>query len=145
MLDFVAHPLVEPSWVAAHLDGGDVRVVDARWRGDGAGRELYRQGHLPGAVHLDWQRDLSWTDERGVGYLLLPPKPFVAVMLWQSTHREQKRCKGVCSRSCTVHSMSSLRGCGDRWSIPKQVNMVRSLCRVDREERLGKDLRKSRR
>ncbi len=80
MLDFVAHPLVEPSWLAAHLHDGDVRVVDARWRGDGTSRELYRQGHLPGAVHLDWQRDLSWTDERGVGYLLLPPEPFAAVM-----------------------------------------------------------------
>jgi 3-mercaptopyruvate sulfurtransferase SseA len=52
----------------------------ARWRGDGTSRELYRQGHLPGAVHLDWQHDLSWTDERGVGYLLLPPEPFAAVM-----------------------------------------------------------------
>ena len=80
MLDFVAHPLVEPSWLAAHLYDGDLRVVDARWRGDGTGRELYRQGHLPGAVHLDWQHDLSWTDELGVGYLLLPPEPFAAVM-----------------------------------------------------------------
>ena len=79
MLDFVAHPLVEPSWVAAYLDD-DVRVVDARWRGDGTSRELYRQGYLPGAVHLDWQRDLSWTDERGVEYLLLQPEPFAAVM-----------------------------------------------------------------
>jgi 3-mercaptopyruvate sulfurtransferase SseA len=76
MLGFVAHPLVEPSWLAAHLHDGDVRVVDARWRGDGTSRELHRQGHLPGAVHLDWQRDLSWTDERGVGYLLLPPEAF---------------------------------------------------------------------
>jgi len=80
MLDFVAHPLVEPSWLAEHLADGDVRVVDARWRGDGTSRELYLRGHLPGAVHLDWQRDLSWVDERGVGYLLLPPEPFAAVM-----------------------------------------------------------------
>src|SRR5947209_10896604 len=80
MLDFVAHPLIEPSWLAAHLHDGDVRVVDARWRGDGTGRELYRRGHLPGAVHLDWQRDLSWTDGWGVGYLLLPPERFAAVM-----------------------------------------------------------------
>jgi thiosulfate/3-mercaptopyruvate sulfurtransferase len=59
MLDFVAHPLVETSWLAAHLDDGDVRVVDARWRGDGTSQELYRQGHLPGAVHKakreDWR------------------------------------------------------------------------------------------
>jgi thiosulfate/3-mercaptopyruvate sulfurtransferase len=80
MLDFFAHPLVEPSWLAAHLTDGDLRVVDARWRGDGTGRDVYRQGHLPGAVHLDWQRDLSWTDERGVGYLLLPPERFATAM-----------------------------------------------------------------
>lgn len=30
MLDFVAYPLVEPSWLAAHLADGDVRVIDAR-------------------------------------------------------------------------------------------------------------------
>ena len=53
MLDFVAYPLIEPSWLAAHLADGDIRVVDARWRGDGTSRELYRQGHLPGAVHLE--------------------------------------------------------------------------------------------
>ena len=41
MLDLVAHPLGEPFWVAAHLDDGDVRVIDARWRGDGTSRELY--------------------------------------------------------------------------------------------------------
>lgn len=78
MLDFLAQPLVEPSWLAAHLADGAVRVVDARGLADGTSRELYRQGHLPGAVHLDWQCDLSWTDERGVGYLLLPPEPFAA-------------------------------------------------------------------
>jgi thiosulfate/3-mercaptopyruvate sulfurtransferase len=80
MLDCVAQPLVEPTWLAAHLQDEDVCVIDARWRGDGTGRELYRQGHLPGAVHLDWQRDLSWTDGRGVGYLLLPPERFAAVL-----------------------------------------------------------------
>lgn len=76
MLDFVAYSLVEPSWVAAHLDDGDMRVVDARGLGDGTGRKLYQQGYLPGAVHLDWQCDLSWVDGRGVGYLLLPPAPY---------------------------------------------------------------------
>jgi len=80
MLDFSAHPLVETAWLAAHLSDGDLCIVDARWRGDGTSRGLYQQGHLPGAVHLDWQRDLSWTDERGVGYLLLPPDPFAAIM-----------------------------------------------------------------
>src|SRR5712692_8695441 len=80
MIDFSAHPLVETAWLAAHLEDDDLRIVDARWRGDGSSRELYQHGHLPGAIHLDWHRDLSWTDERGVRNLLLPPEPFAAVM-----------------------------------------------------------------
>jgi 3-mercaptopyruvate sulfurtransferase SseA len=65
MIDFSAHPLVETAWLAAHLSDADVRIVDARWRGDGTSRELYQHGHLPGAIHLDWYHDLSWTDARG--------------------------------------------------------------------------------
>ena len=80
MIDFSAHPLVETAWLAAHLEDGDLRIVDARWRGDGTSRELYQRGHLPGAVHLDWHTDLSWTNERGVRNLLLPPESFAAVM-----------------------------------------------------------------
>ena len=80
MLDCVAHPLVETSWLAAYLVDGDVRVVDARGLGDGTSRGFYQQGHLPGSVHPDWQRDLSWADGRAVGYLLLPPEPFAGVM-----------------------------------------------------------------
>jgi thiosulfate/3-mercaptopyruvate sulfurtransferase len=80
MMDFSAHPLVEAAWLEAHLSDDDLRIVDARWRGDGTSRELYQRGHLPGAVHLDWHRDLSWTDSRGVRDLLLPPEPFAAVM-----------------------------------------------------------------
>ena len=80
MLDLSAHPLVETAWLAEHLSHEHVRVVDARWRGDGTSRALYRQGHLPGAVHVDWQQDLSYTDERGVGYLLLGSDRFATVM-----------------------------------------------------------------
>jgi len=80
MIDFSAHPLVETTWLAAHLSDSNVRIVDARWRGDGSSRELYQRGHLPGAIHLDWHADLSWTNERGVRDLLLPPEPFATVM-----------------------------------------------------------------
>ena len=80
MLDFSTHPLVETAWLAAHLSDADVCIVDARWRGDGTSRELYQRGHIPGAIHLDWYHDLSWTDARGVRNLLLPPEPFMAVM-----------------------------------------------------------------
>jgi len=80
MFDFVNRPLVETEWLAAHLSEPHLRVVDARWRGDGASRDLYRAGHIPGAVHLDWQRDLGYTRE-GVRDLLLPPDRFAELMV----------------------------------------------------------------
>ncbi len=80
MINFSEQPLVETEWLAEHLSDSRLRLVDARWRGDGSGREVYLAGHIPGAVHLDWQCDLSWTDERGVRDLLLPPEQFAAAM-----------------------------------------------------------------
>jgi 3-mercaptopyruvate sulfurtransferase SseA len=80
MIDFSTHPLVEAAWLAAHLSDADVCIVDARWRGDGTSRELYRRGHIPGAIHLDWFQDLSWTDARGVRNLLQPLEPFATVI-----------------------------------------------------------------
>jgi thiosulfate/3-mercaptopyruvate sulfurtransferase len=80
MTPYETSPLVETAWLAEHLSDDDVRIVDARWRGDGSSSDLYRQGHILGAIHLDWYHDLSWTDARGVRNLLLPPEPFVAAM-----------------------------------------------------------------
>lgn len=88
-LDFTTHPLVETDWLAAHLTEPDLRVVDARWRGDGSSRKLYRAGHIPGAVHLDWHLDLSHTVE-GVRDLLLPPDQFAAVMATAGIGAETK-------------------------------------------------------
>ncbi|MBE7471911.1 MAG: sulfurtransferase [Anaerolineae bacterium] len=79
MFDFVNHPLVETEWLAVHLGGSKLRVVDARWRGDGSSRDLYKAGHIPDAVHLDWQFDFGYTRE-GVRDLLLPPDRFAEVM-----------------------------------------------------------------
>lgn len=80
MIDFSDQPLVETEWLAKNLTDSNLRIVDMRWRGDGSGREVYEAGHIVGAIHLDWQRDLGWTDERGVRDLLLPPGRFGAVM-----------------------------------------------------------------
>ena len=71
--------LVDTNWLAEHLDDPGLRIVDARWRGDESSRALYRQGHLPGAVHLDWHFDLNTTID-GVRDLLLPPQDFKRVM-----------------------------------------------------------------
>ncbi len=81
----LSSPLVSTTWLSDALEAEkewpSLRVVDARWRGDGSSsRELFRQGHISTAVHLDWQLDLGWTDPRGVRDLLLPPAEFKEVM-----------------------------------------------------------------
>lgn len=50
------HPemLVDTDWVAAHLDDPDVRVVESN-----EDPLLYPSGHVPGAVEIDWTRDLN--------------------------------------------------------------------------------------
>lgn len=53
--------LVDTAWLAGRLSAPGLRIVDVRWYLDPArkGREAYRAGHLPGAVFLDTERDLS--------------------------------------------------------------------------------------
>ena len=71
--------LVNTGWLAAHLTDPGLRIIDARWRGDESSRALYNQGHIPGAVHLDWHIDLNTTID-GVRDMLLPPQEFQDVM-----------------------------------------------------------------
>jgi thiosulfate/3-mercaptopyruvate sulfurtransferase len=54
-------PLVSTDWLAGHLRDPDLRVVDVRWYLDPSrrGRDAYRAGHIPGAVFLDVDDDLS--------------------------------------------------------------------------------------
>ena len=80
MIDFSEYPLVETDWLAEHLLDSKLRIVDMRWRADGSGRKVYEAGHIPGAIHLDWQHDLNWTDKRGIRDLLLPSERFATVM-----------------------------------------------------------------
>jgi thiosulfate/3-mercaptopyruvate sulfurtransferase len=52
--------LVSTTWLAAHLRSAHVRIIDARWYHDGRkGVDAYRAGHVPGAIHLDVDGDLS--------------------------------------------------------------------------------------
>ena len=53
-------PIVSVGWLADHLDDPALRVADVRWSLTGrSGRERYADGHLPGAIFLDLDRDLS--------------------------------------------------------------------------------------
>jgi thiosulfate/3-mercaptopyruvate sulfurtransferase len=51
-----AHPesLVSTEWVAQHLNDPKVRIVESN-----EDVLLYDTGHIPGAVHVDWRRDLN--------------------------------------------------------------------------------------
>lgn len=73
-------PLVSGEWLAAHL--AEVRVVDARWYLDGrSGRAAYDCGHLPGAVWLDVDTDLSAPASVADGRHPLPsPAMFAAAL-----------------------------------------------------------------
>lgn len=53
--------LVTTGWLARHLGEPDLRIVDVRWYLDPArrGRDAYAAGHIPGAVFLDVDADLS--------------------------------------------------------------------------------------
>ena len=67
-----AHPevLVDTDWLAAHLQDPSVRVVESN-----EDILLYHTGHIPGAVHIDWRRDLNdatirdYVDEAGFAEL----------------------------------------------------------------------------
>jgi thiosulfate/3-mercaptopyruvate sulfurtransferase len=50
--------LASPDWLAENLSRPGLRIVDCRWRVDGSAHRLYAQGHVPGAVFLDWAHDL---------------------------------------------------------------------------------------
>lgn len=51
-----AHPdaLVTTEWVADHLKDEGIRIIESN-----EDVLLYDMGHIPGAVHIDWQRDLQ--------------------------------------------------------------------------------------
>jgi len=67
-----AHPeaLVSTEWVAAHLADPNVRIIESN-----EDVLLYDTGHIPGAVHVDWRRDLNdqtvrdYLDPRGFAEL----------------------------------------------------------------------------
>jgi thiosulfate/3-mercaptopyruvate sulfurtransferase len=50
-------PFVSGAWLEEHID--DVVLCDVRWNPDGGSNAAYAAGHLPGAVHVDLDRDLS--------------------------------------------------------------------------------------
>ena len=77
-------PIVSPETLAAWIDEGrhGLRIVDVRWylgQPRGTGRAAYDAGHIPGAIHLDVDDEL--TARSGPGRHPLPdPAVFTAAL-----------------------------------------------------------------
>jgi thiosulfate/3-mercaptopyruvate sulfurtransferase len=85
-------PLVDTEWLQDHLEDPDVRVVDIRGYvkktnlGGGRqgaeylpAREEYDEAHVPGAVFVDWTRDITDPDNP-VPAQVAPPDRFAGLM-----------------------------------------------------------------
>ena len=73
---------ISTAQVAERLREPNVRVVDCRFTFEGDAKAAYLAGHVPGAVHCDWSRDLS-AEPPPSGhprYMLLGAKEFAAAM-----------------------------------------------------------------
>ena len=66
-----ATPLVSTGWLKQHLKDANVLVLDIRSAIDGGGVEAYQKGHIPGAVHSDYDK-AGWRVTRGGVPFMLP-------------------------------------------------------------------------
>jgi thiosulfate/3-mercaptopyruvate sulfurtransferase len=73
--------LASPDWLAENLGRPEVRVLDVRWRPDGAGRMVFSDGHVPGAMHLDWRETLTDHDAPDGTLHLAPPDQVAAALV----------------------------------------------------------------
>lgn len=66
-----SEPLVSADWLQQHLHDADVFVLDIRSAVDGSGQAPFGQGHIPGAIHGDYDK-AGWRVTRGGVPFMLP-------------------------------------------------------------------------
>lgn len=68
-------PLINIHWLQAHLSDPNVVIIDCRFalNNPQQGRQAYLAGHIPGAVYLDLNQDLSSPVKQHGGRHPLPP------------------------------------------------------------------------
>ncbi len=54
MPDYAKDVLVEPEWLAQHLDDDSIRIIEVD-----ENPALYEESHIPGAIGFDWRKDLQ--------------------------------------------------------------------------------------
>ena len=63
-------PLVSAQWLQQHRADPDLVVLDIRSALDGGGGEAYAKGHIPGAVHSDYDKGGWRVTRNGVPFML---------------------------------------------------------------------------
>lgn len=84
--------LIEAGDLARLIEQGDVLVCDCRFDLSdlAAGRHAYREGHIPGAIHIDLERDLSAAPDGTNGRHPLPDRvAFAAHMAALGVRRDR--------------------------------------------------------
>jgi thiosulfate/3-mercaptopyruvate sulfurtransferase len=71
--------LVTTNWLADRLGDPSIRIVDCRFAFDHDCRVDYEQSHIPGAVYVNWSRDLTDPDHEVEG-MIAPAERVVEVM-----------------------------------------------------------------
>ncbi|MBC7154121.1 MAG: sulfurtransferase [Rhodobacteraceae bacterium] len=71
-------PLVDPAWLAAHLNAADMVIVDVR--DPVGGTSAYDTGHVPGAVSAPYA-SYGWREEVGGVPGMLPPVEKIAARI----------------------------------------------------------------
>jgi len=69
-----AQPLVSAAWLNGHLHDANLLVLDIRSAIDGSKPEAFAQGHIPGAVHSDYDK-AGWRVERNGVPFMVPTTP----------------------------------------------------------------------
>ena len=62
---------MSPQWLKQHLAAPNLVVLDIRSALDGGGAQAYAKGHIPGAVHSDYDKG-GWRVTRGGVPFMLP-------------------------------------------------------------------------
>jgi thiosulfate/3-mercaptopyruvate sulfurtransferase len=83
-------PLVSTTWLKQHLNDPDLVVLDIRSALDGGGAEAYRAGHIPGAVHSDYDK-AGWRVTRNNVPLMLPTVPELEKLIGETGIDEDSR------------------------------------------------------
>lgn len=68
-----AAPLVSPQWLKQRLGDPRIVVLDIRSAIDGGGADAYARGHIPGAVHSDYDKAGWRVTRNGVPFMLPTP------------------------------------------------------------------------